>query len=116
MPQPTDPYLQPALPEGTPSPPCPPGWVAEPIGRWDGRPQEVVYQPRRHDILIVRGAPSPKIEGTLPDTGWTHAHTTHSARLWVRARGALTRRDLHRPQHTPPTRPPHPPPPQPPNT
>lgn len=101
MPQPTDPYLQPALPEGTPSPPCPPGWVAEPIGRWDGRPQEVVYQPRRHDILIVRGAPSPKIEGTLPDTGWTQAHATDGARMWVRDRVALTRDALDRLQHRP---------------
>lgn len=101
MPQPTDPYLRPVPPEGTPSPPCPPGWVAEPIGRWDGQPREVVYQPRRHDILIVRGAPSPKVEGALPGTGWAQAHATDGARMWVRDRLALTRDALDRLQHRP---------------
>jgi hypothetical protein len=101
MPQPTDPYLRPAPPEGTPSPTCPQGWVAEPIGRWDGQFREVVYQPRRHDILIVRGPPSPKVEGALPGTGWAQAHATDGARMWVRDRLALTRDALDRLQHRP---------------
>lgn len=105
MPQPTDPYLRPAPPEGTPGPPCPPGWVAESVGKWNGRSQEIVFQPRRHDILIVRGAPSPKVETALPGTGWTQTHATDGARLWVRDRVAMTREALDRLQPRPaPTR------------
>ena len=101
MPQPSDPYLRPAPPEGELGPACPPGWVAESVGRWDGHPQEIVYQPRRHDILIVRGEPSPKIESALPGTGWAQTHETDGARLWVRDRVALTRDALDRLEHRP---------------
>lgn len=101
MQRPTEPYLRPAPPDGTSGPPCPPGWVAEPIGRWDGRPKEVVYHPRRHDVLIVRGGPSPKVEQALPGAGWARAHETEGARMWVRDRLLLTRDALERMQQRP---------------
>lgn len=37
-----------------PSGPVPPGWVAEPVGRWQGRETEVVYDPRRHDVMLTQ--------------------------------------------------------------
>lgn|SRR5690554_845791 len=101
MQRPTDPFLRPALPEGASGRPCPPGWVAEPIGRWDGIPKEVVYHPRRHDVLIVRGGPSPKVEQALPGAGWTRSHETDGARMWVRDRLLLTRDALERMQQRP---------------
>lgn len=101
MQRPTDPYLRPTPPEGSPALPCPPGWVAEPVGRWDGSAKEVVYQPRRHDVLIVRGGSSPKIENALPGAGWTRSQETEGARMWIRDRLTLTRDALERMQQRP---------------
>src|ERR687897_585817 len=36
-----------------PGGPVPPGWVAEHFGRWQGREAEVVYNPRRHDVIVT---------------------------------------------------------------
>ena len=96
MKPPVEPYLRPAPPEGAAPLPCPPGWTAEPAGIWDGRHQEVVYNPRRHDVLIVRGALSPAVESSLPAIGWAEARSSDDARMWVRDRAAMTRAALDR--------------------
>lgn len=97
----TDPFLRDAPPDGVPSAPCPPGWTAEPVGVWDGRQQEIVFHPRRHDVLIVRGGIAPKVERALPSLGYAAAAETAGARMWVRDRLALLQRDLQRLQERP---------------
>lgn len=98
---PAEPYLRPAPPEGAPPQPCPPGWAAEPAGIWDGRHQEVVYNPRRHDVVIVRGGLSPSVEASLPGIGYAEALSSDDARMWVRDRFAMTRAALDRLEQRP---------------
>ena len=86
-----EPYLRPATPDGAPPTPCPPGWMAEPVGLWDGHSQEIVYHPRRHDVLIVRGQCPAALEASLPSSGWNEARQTDGARMWVRDRLVATR-------------------------
>lgn len=101
MPVPAEPFMRPAPPEGSPSAPCPPGWTSERAGLWDGQHQEVVFNPRRHDVLIVRGGLSTNVESTLPSIGWTQARSTDGARMWVRDRLAMTRAALDRLEQRP---------------
>lgn len=98
---PAEPYLRPAPPEGAPPLPCPPGWSSEPAGIWDGRHQEVVYNPRRHDVVIARGPMSPGFEAALPGIGYAEARRGDEARMWVRDRFAMTTAALDRLQERP---------------
>ena len=103
-----DPYLRPAGPEGEPPAPCPPGHIASPVGRWQGRDCEVVYDPNRHDVAMVRGRLDERLTGGLTDTGFVLAHDDGESSLWVRDRfAALCRRldRLERPACTRPRRP-----------
>lgn len=84
----TDPYLRPADPDGGPQPP--PGCVASPIGRWEGVEREVVYNPRRHDILVVRG-PAGDVDRSLPDAGFSSHARAPEGHLWIRDRLAPQR-------------------------
>jgi hypothetical protein len=90
-----DPFLRPAPPEGAPSAPCPPGCAAEPAGLWHGRQMEVVYDPRRHDVLFLRGRQT-ELEPRLGDIGWQHARTDGSNQMWVRDRAAVAGQALDR--------------------
>ena len=36
------------------APLAPVGWTATPAGTWDGKTVDVVYDPRRHDVLFLR--------------------------------------------------------------
>lgn len=97
----SEPYLRPATQDGTDPVPCPSGWQAESVGLWDGQWQEIVYHPRRHDVLIVRGECSPTLEASLPASGWNEARQTDGARMWVRDRLAATREALARLEERP---------------
>lgn len=97
----SEPYLRPATQDGTDPVPCPSGWEAEPVGLWDGQWQEIVYHPRRHDVLIVRGECAPTLEASLPASGWNEARQTDGARMWVRDRLAATREALARLEERP---------------
>ena len=88
MDQPTEPFLRPAPPEGLPPLACPPGWASEPAGLWDGRHMEVVYNPRRHDVLFVCGHLSAEVESELPSIGYGQARAAADVRMFVRDRSA----------------------------
>lgn len=90
------PYLRSAQPDGQPPLLCPPGWTAEPVGTWNGREQEVVYQRHRHQVLIVRGKPSRTIDASWTRAGWMPMAHTDGARMYVRDRLKLTRETLDR--------------------
>lgn len=101
-PQPQSPYLREAPPDGQPPLECPPGWVAEPIGVWDGRQAEIVYNPRRFDICIVRGPESPPVEQPLAANGYSQQFNNGpDARMWVRDRVERAREDLARMEDRP---------------
>lgn len=101
MGRPDDPYLRDARTDSQQSEPCPPGWTAERVGLWDGRQREVVYHPRRHDVLVIHGDCSPAVEASLPGSGWTEARHTDGAQMWVRDRLAITREALQRLEERP---------------
>lgn len=101
MAAPAEPYLRLASPDGAPPAPCPPGWLAEPVGLWDGGHREIVYHPRRHDVLVVRGRCPPALEASLPVSGWAEASRSGDARMWVRDRLAATRAALGRLEERP---------------
>lgn len=88
MGQSTEPFLRPGPPEGRPPLECPPGWASEPAGVWDGRHMEVVYNPRRHDVLFVRGQLSAEVESELPSIGYGQARAATDVRMFVRDRSA----------------------------
>ncbi|MGH9223887.1 MAG: hypothetical protein ACRD2W_08915 [Acidimicrobiales bacterium] len=92
----SEPFLRPAPAEGVPSPPCPPGHDAELAGIWHGKPMEVVYDPRRHDVAFVRGAMSENVRQGLVSTGWRRQLTDGPNEMWTRDRSALTRSRLER--------------------
>lgn len=88
-----DPYLRSAPLADEPSAPCPPGHVAEPAGIWGGEHKEVVYDPARHDVCIVRDRIGEVIDHGLTATGWQRHHDNDNAQLWIRDR-ATAARDL----------------------
>jgi hypothetical protein len=56
---------------------------------------EVVYDPRRHDVLFLRGSHG-GLGPRLGETGWQHAMTDGPNQMWVRDRAARARRALDR--------------------
>ncbi len=97
----SEPYLRPQSPESAPPTEPPPGHVVEPAGTWKGRPMEVVYDPRRHDVAFVRGQLSEKVRTGLVDTGWEHRLSDGPNQMWVRDRRDLVRRRLERARSAP---------------
>ncbi len=96
-----EPYLRPAPPEGALPEPCPSGHQAEAAGNWHGRPMEVVYDPRRHDVVFLRGAVPAKVEDGLRATGWEHRLSEGANQMWTRDRAALARRRLDQARSAP---------------
>ena len=92
----SEPYLRPAGPESAPPAPCPAGYEAEPAGVWHGKAMEVVYDPRRHDVALLRGGVSAKVRDGLVDSGWRHQLTDGANQMWTRDRTELVRSRLQR--------------------
>lgn len=98
----SEPYLRPAPLQGAPALRCPDGWAAEPAGLWGGTHMEVVYNPRHHDVLLVRGRMSHPAEAALPSVGYVEAGAADGVRMFVRDRTAATREALDRLEQPPP--------------
>jgi transcriptional regulator with XRE-family HTH domain len=74
-----------------PGGPVPPGWVAEHFGRWQGREAEVVYNPRRHDVIVTNRVHLVGDQATSLEAIGFERHATAGRReLWVRDRTAAT--------------------------
>ena len=97
----TKPYLRPAPPEGAPPFACPDGQVAEPAGIWHGRWMEVVYDPTRHDVALLREGVSAGVEEGLRGTGWEKRLTDGPNQMWIRDRIALAQRRLEHVRSSP---------------
>lgn len=79
---------------------APVGWVSQSAGLWGGKPAEIVYDPGRHDCLLVRTAIPEHLRAGFSSAGYRRVAIDDggSQELWVRdhadaARAALTRID-----------------------
>lgn len=65
---------------------APVGWVAENTGVWAGREVEVVFDPRRHEIAIVRNDPGDTTRAALASGGYRRLAVDGRQEMWLRDR------------------------------
>jgi hypothetical protein len=72
---------------------APVGWVAEPAGVWAGRQVEVVFDPRQHQIVMVRNEPGETTRAALAGEGFRRLRCRRAPRRCgcAIARPALSR-------------------------
>lgn len=75
---------------------APVGWVSEPAGQWAGKEVEVVYDPRRHQVLLVRNDPGDSSRAAIADNGYRRTAVDGQQEMWVRDRVAHTQARLDR--------------------
>jgi hypothetical protein len=75
---------------------APVGWLAEPAGKWGGKEVDVVYDPRRHQVLVVRSAVPDGTRSSLGAAGFRRLAVDGAQELWVRDRIAVARAALDR--------------------
>ncbi len=75
---------------------APVGWVSEPAGRWGDMEVEVVYDPRRHQVLLVRDDVGDPGRAAIAGTGYQRIAVDGKQELWVRDRVVDTRLRLDR--------------------
>lgn len=63
---------------------APVGWASEPAGVWAGRQVEVVFDPRRHQIVMVRGEPGEMTRVALAVEGFRRLAVDGRQEMWVR--------------------------------
>lgn len=86
-----EPFLRRATPAGARARPTPDGWSVEPAGKWRGRRVEVVFDPRRHDVLLHRGDVPAKVAAALSELGWQRRGVDGPNEWWTRDRVAVAR-------------------------
>jgi hypothetical protein len=67
---------------------APVGWVAEPAGVWAGRQVEVVFDPRQHQIVMVRNEPGETTRAALAGEGFRRLAVDGQQEMWMRDRSA----------------------------
>ena len=84
-----NPYLRPLDTNA----PLPDGWTTEQVGQWQEHEVELVYDPRRHDVMLVRGPAADDADRRLAQIGYEFVATDGQI-------GALVPRPTRRrPQH-----------------
>ena len=68
---------------------APVGWVSEPAGVWAGRQVEVVYDPRQHQIVMVRNEPGDTTRATLAGEGFRRLAVDGQQEMWTRDRASV---------------------------
>lgn len=63
----------------------PDGWVAEPAGTWHRGRVDVVYDPRRHDVMVCDGLRR-DTAAALYAAGWMRCAVEGRKSLWARDR------------------------------
>jgi hypothetical protein len=71
----------------------PVGWIAEPAGLWAGRQVEVVYDPRQHQVVLVRNEPGDKTRVMLAGEGYRRLAVDGQQEMWIRDCAAAVERD-----------------------
>jgi hypothetical protein len=65
---------------------APAGWVSERAGGWAGREVEVVYDPRRHEVVLFRNDPGDTARSDLAEAGYRRYASDGHQEMWVRER------------------------------
>lgn len=65
---------------------APVGWVSEPAGQWDGKEVEVVYDPRRHQVVLLRNDPGDTTRDAIAESGYRRIAHDGRQEMWVRDR------------------------------
>jgi hypothetical protein len=65
---------------------APVGWVSEPAGVWAGREVEVVFDPRQHQIVMVRNDPGDTTRAALASEGFRRLAVDGKQEMWLRDR------------------------------
>jgi hypothetical protein len=68
---------------------APVGWVSEPAGHWAGCEVEVVYDPCRHDVLLLRHDPGGNARHGFREIGYRRVAVNGPNEMWVRDRSAV---------------------------
>lgn len=71
---------------------APVGWVSEPAGIWAGRKVEVVFDPRQHQIVMVRNDPGDTTRAALAAEGYRRLAVDGRQEMWVRDRATAAER------------------------
>jgi len=71
---------------------APVGWVSEPAGIWAGRQAEVVFDRRRHVIVMVRSDPGEATRALLTAEGFQSLATDGRQEMWMGDRNAVVER------------------------
>lgn len=69
---------------------APVGWVSEPAGVWAGREVEVVFDPRQHQIVMVRNDPGDTTRAALAGEGFRCRAVDGTQEMWIRDRTSVT--------------------------
>jgi hypothetical protein len=76
---------------------APVGWVSQPAGVWAGREVDVVYDPRRHTIILLRNQQLAEAKAqSFRDLGYERVDGDGHNELWARDRVAAARARLER--------------------
>ena len=67
---------------------APVGWVAKRAGIWAGREVEIVFDPKQHQVVIVRNDPGDVIRTLLSDAGFRRLAADGKQEMWLRDRTA----------------------------
>lgn len=67
---------------------APVGWISEPAGKWAGREVEVVFDPRQHQIVMVRDEPGDTTRAALAAEGFRRLAVDGRQEMWIRDRAA----------------------------
>ena len=78
---------------------APVGWASEPAGQWAGKEVEIVYDPRRHQVLMVRNDLGDPSRTAIAETGYRRIAVDGKQERWVRDRVAQTQARLDRLEH-----------------
>ena len=68
---------------------APVGWISEPAGVWGGKEVDVVYDPRRHDVMFTRSKVSDHVQRGFREVGYRRTAVDGSNEMWVRDRLAV---------------------------
>ena len=65
---------------------APVGWASEPAGVWAGRQVEVVFDPRRHQVVMVRNEPGGTTRAAVAGGGVRRLTVDGQRGMWMRDR------------------------------